>query len=337
MRNQGWDVRDVDGLPTAWIASFECGNGGRTLGVNSEMDALPDIGHACGHNLIGVAGVAIACAVRAAMEQMSIPGKVVLLGTPAEEGGLGKLRMLEKGLYEGMDACVMVHPAPGPIHSVSLSGSLAAVVYEVTYKGHPQNALDAAVLAYNAIAVLRQQTKPTHRIHGVFGGKWTGNIIPDNAALTWVIRAPTIAEARESGIRVRACFEAAATATGCKVTIGDPQEVYELRQNSALGEELRDVVRKRYGDIDYEWGISSASTDFVNLPSLHPGYSIPTIPDGGNHTLGFTDAAKTKVTHDATMVVSKALAAVGTRVLVDEEFAQKVKDAFEEDKKRRGT
>lgn len=114
-------------LETAWVATFARGAGGRTLGVNSEMDALPGIGHACGHNLIAISGVAVACAVRAVMEELDIAGKVVLLGTPgefvlgwwcgrvlnigaAEEGGYGKVRLLNKGAYEEMDVCLMWVP-----------------------------------------------------------------------------------------------------------------------------------------------------------------------------------------------------------------------------------
>ncbi|KAH7908386.1 peptidase M20, dimerization domain-containing protein [Hygrophoropsis aurantiaca] len=263
------------------------------------------------------------------------------------------------------------HPAPGPQHSISLSSSLALVRLEVEYIGHTahaalspwegQNALDAAVLAYNNIALLRQQIKPTHRVHGIFEGKdWAPNIIPDNSKMYWYVRAQTTAEAEDTVKRVTACFEAAALASGCKVKITRGSTGNELRQNKALGDELADVVRKRYGAINYAWGISSASTDFGNisysgfvtfnrrytlnlvplddteLPGLHPGFSIPTIPDGGNHTLAFTDAARTEVSHDACMVVSKALAAVGLRVLTDAAFLEQVKQTFEEDKKTRG-
>lgn len=140
-------------------------------------------------------------------------------------------------------------------------------------------------------------------------------------------------------VTASACFEAAALASGCKVQIKITSTLNEITQNKALGDELADVVLKRYGTIDYEWGIKSASTDFGNvsylMPCLHPGFSIPTIPDGGNHTPGFTEAARFEVSHDACLVASKALAAVGMRVLTDKAFFQKVKDTFEEDKKLR--
>ncbi|KAG2130100.1 hypothetical protein BD769DRAFT_1627921 [Suillus cothurnatus] len=306
----------------------------------------PGIGHACGHNLIGISGVAVALAAKAAMERLNIDGKVVLLGTPAEEGGFGKVMLYEKGAYDEMDVCLMCHPAPGPRHSISLSGCLAISRITVEYQGHTahaglspwegQNALDAAVLAYNNVSLLRQQIKPTHRVHGIFEGKdWAPNIIPDHALMQWLVRAPTTSEMEDTRKRVVSCFEAAALASGCKVQITIGSVGNEIRQNKALGDELADVVLKRYGAIDYDWGIKSASTDFVMMPGLHPGFSIPTIPDGGNHTLGFTEAARSKVSHDACLVVSKALAAVGMRVLTDEAFLQKVKDTFEEDKKLR--
>jgi metal-dependent amidase/aminoacylase/carboxypeptidase family protein len=126
MEKKGWDVKKHYHLDTAWVATFSHGNGGRVLGVNSEMDALPGIGHGCGHNLIAMAGVAVALAVKAALIEYNIPGKIILLGTPgmhslhhlwcgcqcdkkstAEEGGIGKVTLLENGAYKEMHACLM--------------------------------------------------------------------------------------------------------------------------------------------------------------------------------------------------------------------------------------
>ncbi|KIJ63658.1 hypothetical protein HYDPIDRAFT_91944 [Hydnomerulius pinastri MD-312] len=348
---QGFVVRKHHILETAWVATYTHGQGGRVLGVNSEMDALPGIGHACGHNLIGISGVAVACAAKAAMEKLNIDGKIILLGTPGEEGGFGKVQLWDKGAYEEMDVCLMCHPAPGPPHSVSLSGCLSVVRLQVDYSGHTahaglspwegQNALDAAVAAYSSIGLLRQQIKPTHRIHGIFAGQdWAPNIIPDNSTMHWYVRAPTTKEAFETTARAKKCFEAAALGTGCTVKITQGHVGNELAQNKALGEELADVVRKKYGQIDYEWGISSAGTDFGNIshlmPGLHPGFSIPTVLAGGNHTQAFTDAASTDAAHEACLDVSKALAHVGMRVITDEAFLTKVKLAYEEEKRERG-
>jgi amidohydrolase len=353
MSKHGFNVTPHYHLPTAWVATYTHGSGGqRTIGINSEMDALPGIGHACGHNLIAIAGVSVACGIKAAMKKFNIEGKIVLLGTPAEEDGNGKEILLKNGAYEDMDACLMCHPAPGPHSSISLSRSLAKNRSEVEFFGHTahaalspwegQNALDAAVLAYNNVSLLRQQVKPAHRIHGIFQGKdWTPNIIPDYAKMSWEVRGPTVMEANQTLERVQKCFEAASLASGCKVKINNTLVAYDLRQNTALGDELSNIVNNRYGFIDYEYGIASASTDFghvtYDLPALHPGFSIPTIKDGGNHTRAFAEAARTIEAHDACLNISKALAGVGIRVLTDETFVKKVKETFQEDKKRGGS
>ncbi|KIM41419.1 hypothetical protein M413DRAFT_445430 [Hebeloma cylindrosporum] len=351
MEKHGFEVTKQFHLPTAWKATFSHGSGGRTIGVNSEMDALKGIGHACGHNLIGISGVAVACAIKAALESHNISGKVVLLGTPAEEGGSGKVVLLEKGAYEGMDACLMCHPAPGPIGSVSLTSCLALQRLTVEYKGHTahaalspwegKNALDAAVLGYNNISALRQQLRPTHRVHGIFEGKdWVPNIIPDYAKFICYVRAPTRKEMLETLNRVTPCFEAAALATGCEVKITQEGTTFDLRQNKALGGEVANIILNKYGSIDYEWGIKSASTDFGNvtyaLPSLHPGFAIPTIVDGGNHTPGFTKSAATIEAHYACLDISKPLASTGVRVLIDDAFFANVQKTFKEDEKERG-
>ncbi|KAI0685176.1 hypothetical protein BC835DRAFT_1385632 [Cytidiella melzeri] len=335
MKKQGFEVTPHHHLETAWVATFTKGHGGRTIGVNSEMDALPGVGHACGHNLIAIAGVAVACAIKAVLQEHNMSGKVVLLGTPGEEGGGGKVILLEKGAYEGMDACLMCHPAPGPPSSASLSSCLAIQRKIVEYRGHTahaalapwegQNALDAAVSAYTSITLLRQQIKPSHRIHGIFEGKdWAPNVIPDNAKMIWYMRGQTWAEVQALVPRVEACFQAAALATACKVEIGDGGATYDLRQNVALGDEFARVFCSQFGTVDYKFGIFSASTDFGNvtyaLPALHPSFAIPTVPQGGNHTRAFTESAASPESHVACLNVSKALAAVGVRVLTDDAF-----------------
>ncbi|KAJ7253038.1 hypothetical protein B0H12DRAFT_1117157 [Mycena haematopus] len=347
MANHGFQVTKHYHLETAWLAAFSNGTGGRTIGINSEMDALKGVGHACGHNLIAISGVAVACAIKAVFEKFNISGKIQLLGTPAEEGGLGKVKLLDAGCYKEMDACLMCHPAPGPKGSVSLSSCLAMERLTVEYFGHTahaalspwegRNALDAAVLGYNNISALRQQLRPTHRVHGIFEGKdWAPNIIPDYAKYICFVRAPTVVEQKETLKRVLPCFDAAALATGCTVKVTFEGESSDIRQNKALGDEVAHIVRSKYGDIDYEWGIKSASTDFGNvtyaLPSLHPGFAIPTVADGGNHTPGFEKAAATTEAHYACLDVSKALAATGVRVIIDDHFYAQVKKTFEEDK-----
>ncbi|KAJ7507183.1 aminoacylase 1-like protein 2 [Mycena galericulata] len=334
MESRGFNVTKHYHLETAWLASYSHGTGGRTIGINSEMDALKGVGH-------------VACAIKSVFEKFNISGKIQLLGTPAEEGGSGKVKLLDSGCYKEMDACLMCHPAPGPKGSVSLSSCLALERVEVEYFGHTAhaalspwegiNALDAAVLGYNNISALRQQLRPTHRVHGIFEGRdWAPNIIPDYAKFICYVRAPTRAEQQQTLKRVLPCFAAAALATGCEHKVNFMGATYDLRQNKALGDEVAYIVRSKYGSIDYEWGIKSASTDFGNvtydLPALHPGFAIPTVLDGGNHTPAFEKAAATMQAHYATLDVSKALAATGVRVVLDDHFFAQVRKTFEDDK-----
>jgi len=347
--NQGFGVKTNYILPTGWEARFTHGSGGRTIGVNSEMDALPGVGHACGHNLIAIAGVAVACAIKKAIIKHNISGTVILLGTPGEEGGMGKKIMLEAGAYKDMTGCVMCHPAPGPNATSSLSSCLAIQRMVAKYKGcsahaalspwEGQNALDAAVLAYNNIAALRQQLRPHVRVHGIFRGQdWAMNVIPDNAEMNWLVRSPRYSEVQEVAQRVKKCFEASALATDCEVEVfADPNDsMTELIQNEALGQAFEQIFNAKYGVVDRVYGIASASTDFGNvtyaLPSIHPSFAIPTESNGGNHTRAFTLSAASKEAHVACLNISKVLALTGLRVLTDDGLAQQMEESFDVDK-----
>ncbi|KAF8637629.1 hypothetical protein AX17_002698 [Amanita inopinata Kibby_2008] len=326
-------------LSTAWRAEYQHGRGGRVIGINSEMDALTGIGHACGHNLIAISGVGIAIAMKAAMEAHNIPGKVVLLGTPAEEGGGGKVILLERGGYKDMDACLMCHPGPGPLHSVSVGSTTAMQQIQVEYFGHSAhagaapwegiNALDAAFLAYSSISVLRQQMKPDCRIHGVVQGKdWSPNVIPDYSKMIWLVRAPTYADLVPLVEKVKNCLQAAALATSCTINLQVNSPYYDLNQNNVLARAFTDIVFNRYGLQSTTVG-SSASTDFGNvsyeLPALHPAYAIPTEPQGGNHTPAFAKAAGTEDAHKATMIVTKGLALTALCILSNTLFFNEVR------------
>ncbi|KAG6832657.1 hypothetical protein H0H87_000839 [Tephrocybe sp. NHM501043] len=339
MEKHGFKVtRHYAGLKTAWRAEFSVGRGGRVVGVNSEMDALPGIGHACGHNLIAICGLGTAVAVKAALVAHNIPGKVVILGTPAEEGGGGKIILLERGAYRDMDVCLMAHPAPGELNSSGDGSTTAAQTMFIEYTGKTAhaaaapwegiNALDAAVAAYNAISALRQQMKPDLRVHGIIqGSNWTPNVIPDNSKLTYIARASNKAELLDLVDRVKACFQAAALATGCTVKVEMIPAYFDLRQNPVLSREYGNSITNRCRMI-MNHASSSASTDFGNvsyeLPSLHPLYVIPTEPEGSNHTIKFTRAARTKEAHDVTIKVAKGLALTGLRVLSDSLYFDEV-------------
>ncbi|KAL1733992.1 hypothetical protein EV714DRAFT_245828, partial [Schizophyllum commune] len=260
------------GLDTAWRAEYTHIGGGRVLGINAEMDALP-LGHACGHNLIAMSGAGVAVAVKSALETHNLPGKIVILGTPAEEGGGGKVLLLERGAYEGMDACIMSHPTVGPPHTANVGSTNARYGFQVDYEGHSAhaaaspwegtNALDAAFMAYAGVSALRQQMKPTYRVHGIIVGReeWTPNVIPDHATMRWNVRAPTKEEASDLAERVKNCFHGAALATGCKIAIKEDIPYYDLQNDEGLGDAFTEIAQQYYGLAVGTQG-TSASTDF---------------------------------------------------------------------------
>ncbi|THV05540.1 hypothetical protein K435DRAFT_647027 [Dendrothele bispora CBS 962.96] len=340
MRDHGFKVTTgYLGLPTAWRAEYTQGQGGRVVGINSEMDALSGLGHACGHNLIAVSGCGVAVALKAALEQTNTPGKIILLGTPAEESGGGKILLLERGGFEEMDFCLMCHPAPGPSHSFDLGSSNAMQTFEVEFFGQSAhagaspwegtNALDAAFVAYSSISLLRQQMRPDHRVHGIVSGKdWVPNVIPDYSKMRWIVRAPTWPELEVFVKRVQNCFQAAALATSCKVNIKSEAPYFDLNQNDALAGAFSSVMTERYGMSASSNG-TSASTDFGNvsyeIPSLHPLFAIPTSPNGGNHTPAFEKAAATSEAHAAAMRITCGLANIAFLGLKDDEFYSQVR------------
>ncbi len=234
-------------VPTAFVA--RAGSAGPTIGVLCEYDALPEIGHACGHNVIAAAGLGAGLAAAAVAERAG--GRVAIYGTPAEEGGGGKVAMARNGAFAELDAAMMVHPADADLTRID---AIAVQQLTVTYSGKaahaaaaPQegrNALDAAVLGYQAVAALRQHITPQERIHGVFtNGGDKPNIVPAKAATHWYIRSPTIASLQPLKARVLAALESGAMATGCTVTSAWQELV--LRRHGRQRRPARRLRRQR--------------------------------------------------------------------------------------------
>jgi amidohydrolase len=234
LKSQGITVTpNAYGLATSFEAEF--GTGGRVVVFNVEYDALPGIGHACGHNLITTGSLAAFFGVVGAMKKHKISGRVRALGTPAEEGGGGKIKLIDAGAYKDVDACLMTHPMAGTmfptkhkVTGIAYGTCVASAKFRASFAGRtahaaaaPQdgiNALDAAVLAYNGISMLRQQILPAQRIHGIImeGGE-KANIIPSRSLMDYNVRGSTLKETKILQGRVVKCFEGAAVATGCEV------------------------------------------------------------------------------------------------------------------------
>lgn len=231
LEEQGFSVtRHAYGIDTSFEA--ECGSGGRLVIICAEYDALPQIGHACGHNLIATSSLGAFVALADTVKKLGIQGRVRILGTPAEEGGAGKVRLLEAGAFKGdVAAAIMMHPTAAhhfPPGFTVIGGIkfVASLKLRVEFHGKPAhaggepwkglNALDAAVAAYTSISMLRQQLHPDERIHGVIeDGGTVPNMITEYSRMNYYIRSPTLKRGEELLARIKSCFEAAATATGC--------------------------------------------------------------------------------------------------------------------------
>ena len=342
LEKKGFTVeRSYTGIKTAFRATF--GSGRPNICVICEYDALPEIGHACGHNLIAEAGAAAGLGLKAVLESSGVPeGRVTVLGTPAEEGGGGKVYLIENGAFEDIDVAMMVHPTP---FTIIMPSMLARTKVDVTYTGKAAhaaafpwegvNALDAAVMAYTSISVLRQQMKPDWRVHGIISnGGVKPNIIPEKSEMEYYIRAPTATERDVVEKKVTACLEAAAIATGCQAEIHhlDPKLSYiDVISNPVLSK----LFMQNLDGFGMNYQLTndqafSASTDMGNVshvvPSIHPLYAIGT--GEVNHTLGFTKSANCPEAHEQTLVVAKVMAYVGIDVLTTDGLLEAIKKEF---------
>jgi amidohydrolase len=338
-------------VETSFSATY--GTGGRLVVFNAEYDALPGVGHACGHNLIASAALAAFLGAVAALKASGAAGRVRLLGTPAEEGGGGKLLLIKAGAYEGAAACLMVHPGPGyrlaaPAREVAFVRMLANVKMKVYFTGREShaamepwagvNALDAVCLSYNAVAMLRQQMRPHERVHGVFrrAGE-RPNVTPAHTCVEYYVRSDTRAAAAALWERVRRCFEGAAVATGCTVEYEHLNSYADVRPSRALCRAYMDAMPEGTVDYDSPADFLAGSTDMGNVcyecPGFHGAFGIATEPGQGNHTLAFAKAAGTDESFKSALECGKGMAVVGWKVLSDDEFASQTLREWEEDMK----
>ncbi|MEU8657072.1 M20 family metallopeptidase [Actinoplanes philippinensis] len=288
MSEAGFEVREgVCDLPTAMAATY--GEGDLTIGICAEYDALPGIGHGCGHNVICASSAGAAIALRAAADRYGF--RIALLGTPAEESGAGKQLMLERGAFDDVTVAMMAHPGATADTAGAGDSTQACSRFAVTFEGRPAhaagapwdgvNAADAAVVSQVAIGLLRQQTPPGYRIAGFVrsGGDKT-NIIPSRSVLEYEVRTPDIAQLDALRRRVHACFEAGALATGATVEFRRTEPDYlDLRNDPWLIERYSGHLAA-FGRtaVPLPHGFAAASTDMGNVsrivPSIHPTIGI---------------------------------------------------------------
>ena len=340
LQDAGVDVRpSAYGVPTAFEAV--AGSRGPEVLVLLEYDALPGIGHGCGHNVIAAAGLGAGLAAASIADE--IGGRVRILGTPAEEGGGGKIAMARNGAFATGAAAMMIHPADAELLRMD---SLAIQAVDVVYHGKEahasaapwegRNALDAAVLGYMNVAALRQHIRPTERVHGIIteGGE-KPNIVPRRAAASWYVRSETLGSLQTLKGRVLACLEGASSACGCTMDADWEGHSYaEVRDNETLASAYahnmaqagRTVVDPR--EIGHR---VLGSTDMGNVsylvPSIHPMVAVA--PRGTPiHTREFAEYAGSDSGDRAAIDGAMAMAMTVVDLWTDDALCERVNAEF---------
>jgi amidohydrolase len=318
----GFDVqKGICGLPTAFRA--RAGSGPVHVGICAEYDALPGIGHACGHNIIAASAVGAALAAAKVADEIGLT--VSVIGTPAEEIGNagGKILLLERGAFEGLDAAMMVHPAP---HDMLCAKMIAASMFDVHCTGKEShasafpelgiNAADALTVAQTAIGLLRQHIRASDRIHGIVthGGD-APNVVPAHTSARYIVRSETLEQLTELREKVYRCFQAGALATGAKLEIKGGDKPYaEVRHDARLAELYRrnsQALGRPFPDLGEAGKRATGSTDMGNvslaIPSIHPMIGIGSLP-AVNHQPEFTAHCITEAADQAMIDGALAMA-----------------------------
>ena len=332
----------ICGLATAFRGGY--GEGGPVVAMLAEYDALPELGHACGHNLIAASAVGAAIACKPVIDQFG--GSVLVIGTPAEEIYGGKVIMAERGAFSGVDIAMMVHPGT---RDTATTQALACQTLEVEFLGraahaaaHPEagvNALEAMVQSFNAVNSLRQHIESKARIHGIItdGGE-AANIVPAHSAGTFIVRAEDGDCLNELKERVLNCFTGAATATGARLKYRWSEVVYAaMRNNLTLARLFKQNMeslgrRIKLTDPDCSLG----STDMGNVSQLVPGIhpEVAIAPRGVSvHSPEFALAAASETGSRGLLDAAKALAMAVVDLVSSPEVVTKVKDEFESGKR----
>ena len=326
-------------IPTAFRAEYRSGKPGPVIAYMAEYDALPGIGHGCGHNILGAvssgAGILLSCLVD------EIGGAVVVFGTPAEETNGAKVIMAERGAFHDIAIAMMAHPYSGHIKSGS---SLAMVALQFEFRGKTShaasapekgiNALDGVINTFNNINALRQQVKSDARIHGIVkeGGK-AANIIPDYCVAQFYVRAATKTYLLELTERVKNCARGAALASGTELTVSDYELSYDnLVTNQKLSSVYTEILAG-YGAVIEEPRPENGSLDAGNVshicPAIHPYFDITERVPVNPHSTDFADCTLTDYAYDQMMITAKSLALTGASIIRDQDLFDAIQFEFE--------
>lgn len=340
LRKYGFYVEEEYlGIKTGFKAYYDSKKQGATICYLSEYDALPGIGHGCGHNLLGTTNTGAGIVLKHLLDE--IGGKVVVFGTPAEETNGAKVIMAEKGAFQGIDVAMLAHPSS--IYTKS-GTSLAMEAIQFTFKGKAShaasdpdkgiNALDAVIMTFNSINALREHILPTSRIHGVIteGGK-AANIVPDLAIAQFYVRTSTKAYLQELTEKVKNCARGAALATGTTLEISNYEIGYDdLVTNETLSEIFSQNLRRQGIENPDNVKQSFGSIDMGNVshvcPAIHPYFGIYGDESIVAHTEEFRDATLTDKAYENMIITINALVNTGIRVIQDKGLLEKIKEEF---------
>ena len=343
LARQGFKVeKGVGGVETAFRGTIETGEG-PTIAILCEYDALPGIGHACGHNVIATSGVGAGAALAAVRAQLP-KGRIQVIGTPAEEGGGGKVKLIKSGVFREVDCAMMIHGFDRTLLHQDLLGIVRGTFEFTGRASHASadpwegvNALDAVIQTYNAISMLRQQVRPDCRIHGIItNGGAAANIIPEYAAAVFYVRAPRIDTMWDLFKRVSAAAEGAARATGCTLKITQHDSVYEPMKSSRVMLDLFAANMKTAGltegaPIPDRLGSSDIGNVSQVIPAIQPMVAIA--PTGmAIHTRDFADAAVKPLARAGMVAAAKTMALTTFDLLAEPARVKAAKDEFAKSK-----
>lgn len=324
---------------TAFRAVYDSGKPGPTVAFLCEYDALPGVGHGCGHNMIGTMGAAAGIGLKSVLD--TVGGKVVVLGTPAEETNGGKVDMVKAGIFDDIDAAMMLHPSANKSYESGTSQAIDALQFEFTGKsshaaGEPEkgiNALDAVILTFNGINALREHLKSTVRIHGIIkeGGE-AANIVPDRAVAQFYVRAPKREYLNEVVEKVKNVARGAELMTGAALNISNYEASYDnLRTNQTLSQAftrnlkelgIQEIEKPKDGSGSLDMGDVSHV-----VPAIHPVIGLGA-PGVNAHSKEFADLTVTDIAKERLLQGAKALALTGYDLLTDSNLLSEVKKEF---------
>ena len=338
LEGHGFKVeKGIGGLETAFRGEYSGAASGPTVAFLAEYDALPEIGHGCGHNLITTMAVGAAIGLKEVAN--SINGKIIVLGTPAEEGGGGKIKMLEGGCFDDIDYVLMMHPC---VNNLISRGALAARGIRIEYHGKsvhssfPEggiNALQGVIQTFNMIDQFRGLFPIKTNVNGIIkdGGR-AANIIPDYAACEFSVRAATVKDLNIVMEYIEHIIETVEKLLGVRANIEKSQMYAERYPNKHIDEKLKENIAQfgidmEYPDPDMKYGSSDIGNVSLKIPSIH---SYIKIAEKGvnSHSKDFTKAANSPQAYNEIIKATKAMALTGYDILINEELQKNIDDEF---------